>query len=458
MNSTTLALLGGTPIAPHVKPQFPAFDRATIRAATSLLERGETVGLGRSNATIAAVEKIISAYHGGRQALVLGSGHAALMSALMGLEIGPGDEVITTPYTWGASTSCILAVGALPVFADVDPVTGLLDPAGIEGAITPKTKAVLVVHIYGQPADMPAINRIARRRGLFVIEDGSHAHGATINGRVVGNFSDAAGFSCMGGKLLATAEAGYLVTPHKDVFWKAAMMGQHYGRSGEEGFPEKLKPFADSLVYTFRLSPVIAALFPGQFRRLDAQVKARQENMAVLAHGIKDCPAVILPTPRRGFASACYYLTMNFNPDAAGIARETFCKALIAEGVGAWPYVPDGIHHWRRLQWKRYDGPKPFWLPWLEAAQTDYTALDLPGCDHKIEHAIEICCVNYYKPAHALMKRMAAAFAKIMDNLPALRAYQHEQERARAKRDSRIVAAAKRAAAAYRPSKTNRTR
>ncbi|NLF39024.1 hypothetical protein GX586_06230 [bacterium] len=449
MNVSTLAILGGRPIAQHAKPRFPAFDRATIRAATSLLERGETVGLGRTNETITRVEKIISAYHGGREALVLSSGHAALMCALMGLEIGPGDEVITTPYTWGASTSCILAVGALPAFADVDPVTGLLDPAGIERAITRRTKAILVVHIFGQPADMPAINRIAKRRGLFVIEDGSHAHGATINGRVVGSFSDAAGFSCMGGKLLATAESGYLVTPHKDVFWKAAMMCQHYGRSAEQGFPEAFKPFADSLVYTFRLSPVIAALFPGQFRRLDAQVKARQENAAVFEHGIKDCPAVILPRSRKGFASSFYYSTMNFDPDVAGISRETFCKALIAEGVGAWPYVPDGIHHWRRLQWKAYDGPKPFWLPWLEDAHTDYAALDLPGCDHKVERAIEICLVSYYKPAHSLMKRMAAAFTKVMDNLAALRAHEDDQKRTHAKRDSRIVAAAKRAAASY---------
>ncbi len=450
MRKTTLALLGGTPIAQHAKRQFPLFDAASIRAVTRLLERGETVGLGRTNATIAKAEDVISAYHGGRHALLLNSGHAALMCALMGLEIGPGDEVITTPYSWGASTSCILAVGAIPVFADIDPLSGLLDPAKIAAAITRKTKAILLVHIFGQPADMPAINRIAKRHNLRVIEDASHAHGATINGTVVGNFSDAAGFSCMGGKLLATAEAGYLLTPHKDVFWKAAMMCQHYGRSAEPGFPAAYKQSVDSLVYTFRLSPIIAALFPGQFQRLDEQVKARQENVAILHAALEGCDLIDFPKCKPGFLSACYYATMNFRPEAAGITRETFCKALIAEGVGAWPYVPDAIHHWRRLQWKGYTGPVPFWLPSLKAAKTDYAAAKLPGCAHKVNHSFEVFMVSYYRPAPAAMKAMSAAFRKVQDNLAALAAYEQAQKRTREQGELRAVVAAKRAAATYR--------
>jgi dTDP-4-amino-4,6-dideoxygalactose transaminase len=365
----------------------------------------------------------------------------------MGLEIGPGDEVITTPYTWGATVSAILAVGATPLFADIDPLTGLLDPAAIEHAVTRRTKAVLVVHIFGRPADMPAIRRIAKRHGLRVIEDGSHAHGATIRDTPVGNFSDAAGFSCMGGKLLATAEAGYLVTPHADVFWKAAMMCQHYGRSGEPGFPAAYTPYVDSLVFTFRVSPLIAQLFPGQFRRLGTQTRARQANAATLHDALAGCTLIELPRERKGFRSACYYMTMNFRPEAAGIKRETFCKALIAEGVGAWPYVPEAIHRWRRLQWRDYNGPVPFWMPALKAAGTDYAATRLPGCDHKIAHAIELLLVGEYRCAPAAMRRIASAFEKVQDNLPALRRYEAQQH---ARQDTAVVTAAKRAAATYR--------
>src|SRR5947209_9152769 len=268
MMEEKLALLGGEAAGAPAAGPWPRFTPEAIARVVELLERGETVTLGHRG-VVGEAEAALSAYHGGRQVMALNSGHAALHASLMGLEVGPGDEVITTPYTWGASIACILHTGAIPIFADVDPVTGLLDPAQIQAAVTPRTKAILAVHIYGQPANMPAIRAVAQRHGLFVIEDGSQAHGATIYGEKVGNFSDAAGFSCMGGKLLATAEAGYMVTPHADVYWKAAMMCQHYGRSADPGFPEAYKPFVDSLVFTYRLTPLVAALFPSQLGKLD---------------------------------------------------------------------------------------------------------------------------------------------------------------------------------------------
>jgi dTDP-4-amino-4,6-dideoxygalactose transaminase len=167
--------------------------------------------------------------------------------ALAGLEVGPGDEVITTPFTWGASVSCILHQGAVPVFADVDRKTGLIDPGSIEAVITKRTRAILAVHIFGQPAAMQRIMKIAAKHDLVVVEDGSQAHGATIGGRVVGGFGHAAGVSCMGGKLLATSEAGYMVTPNEDLYWKACLLSQHMGRPPDRGFPDKMRPLVDSL-------------------------------------------------------------------------------------------------------------------------------------------------------------------------------------------------------------------
>ena len=148
MSESKLALLGGKPAGGARIPKYPLFAPSAIRQVVQILESGRTVGLGRTNPVIARAEKAISRYQDGRHTLVVNSGHAALMAALMGLEVGPGDEVITTPYTWGASIACILHVGAVPVFVDVDPVTGLMDPGKVEAAITRRTKGRFLDVIY----------------------------------------------------------------------------------------------------------------------------------------------------------------------------------------------------------------------------------------------------------------------------------------------------------------------
>jgi dTDP-4-amino-4,6-dideoxygalactose transaminase len=445
----TLALLGGKPLGiPAPAPRWPLIDRASVRRVVDLLESGHTVALGRTSDVIRKAEQSLSDYHGNRHVLTVNSGHAALMCALMGLEIGDEDEVITTPCTWGASTSCILAVGAVPVFTDVDPVSGLLDPKGIEAGITKRTKAILVVHLYGQPADMPAINRIAKKHGLKVIEDGSQAHGARIGGHVVGTFSDAAGFSSMGGKLLATSEAGFLVTPHEEVYWRAAMMCQHYGRSAEPGFPDQYKPYVDSLVYTFRLSPLIAALFPAQVRRLDGQVQVRGENAAMFREALGECRFTRVPRYKAHIDPGYYMLTTNFLQEKAGIRRDTFLAALQAEGVTAFAYVPEGIQHWKRLQWKGYRGPAAHWQGQLRRAKIDYGARPLPNCDYKVEHAVELSFTRWHRPAKKAMRRMADAFLKVESQLDALRDYEARQQE-QADGTSRTLGEAKRAAASY---------
>ena len=141
----------------------------------------------------------------------------------------------------------------------------------IEAAITSRTKAILAVHLFGQPAKLKRLRAIADKHKLMLIEDGSQAHGAEIDGLRVGTVGDAAGFSCMGGKLLATTESGYMVTPHEQVYWKGAMIGQHMGRASDGGMPAELKPYCDSLVYTYRVEPFNAVLLTEQFAKLDGE-------------------------------------------------------------------------------------------------------------------------------------------------------------------------------------------
>ena len=426
MSASELALLGGTSIGSVSSGQHPRFSQDAVDRIVELLKRGATVAFNKNSQEIAEAERAIAEWQGVEYCLGTASGHAALHSAIMGLEITYGDEVITTPYTWGASISCILHNNAIPVFADVDSETGLLDPASVESRISRKTRAILPVHIYGQPANMTAIREIAHKRSLVVIEDGSQSHGAMHKGRKVGQFGDAAGFSCMGGKLLASSEAGYMVTPHQEVYWKGAMGGQHMGRSPEAGFPDSLRPYVDSLAYTYRLSPINAVLLSEQLKKLDAENEARRKNVAAFRAAMEGVGSVSFPNYPAGDEPSYHMLTMNFNPEAAGVQRSAYIKALQAEGIGIFSYVPSPIPTWRRLQWNGYDGPKVMWTEILRQSGIDYSLTEVPNCEMKIARSLEMGW-NYVEVNEPKMKQMASAFHKIEKNLDALRDWEAKQ-------------------------------
>ncbi|HZN91074.1 MAG TPA: aminotransferase class V-fold PLP-dependent enzyme [Myxococcales bacterium] len=415
----SLAVLGGKPVGAVRAPRWPRFTMRSIERVAQLLAAGETVVIGRRG-VVEEAERAIEAFHPGKRVLLLSSGFSALHAALMGLEIGPGDEVITTPYTFGASTSCILHAGAVPVYVDVDPVSGLIDPRRIAAAITPRTRAILPVHLYGQPADMPAIGRIARRHGLAVIEDGSQAHGATIQGQPVGQFSDAAGFSCMGGKLLATSEAGYLLASKDEVYWRAALMCQHWGRSDDPGFPAELRPYADTLIASYRVSPLAAALFPQQLAKMPREIEGRRTNARQFREAMKGVDWIEMPAHRPGFSSSHHMVTFNYLEERTGVPRAKMLRALQAEGAPVFVYVREALPALKRMRWKGYRGPRPFWMDQLRRAKVDYGRAALPGCERKVARSMEIVW-NFYRPDARAMERLAECFHKVGRHLDALR-------------------------------------
>jgi dTDP-4-amino-4,6-dideoxygalactose transaminase len=420
-SASKLALLGGTPVGEVVYSKFPVFSERAIERVGEVLRAGKAVGLGRFHSPeIAEAEDTISRYHGGRRVLACSSGHAALQAALAGLEICSGDEVITTPYTWGASTSCILHQNAIPIFVDVERDTGLIDPAAVEAAITPRTKAILAVHIFGQPANLRRLREIADRRGLKLVEDGSQAHGAEIDGLRVGNVGDAAGFSCMGGKVLPTTEAGYLVTPDESVFWKGAMIGQHMGRSPETDFPDALRPWVDSLVYTYRVTPLNAVLLTEQFGRIDGWIAERRRHAELLRSKITSAKFLRMPDYASGVKPVYHLLTMNFDPASAGVSRNTFAAAMKAEGMMAFGYVPSPIPDWARLHWQDYRGPRVSWLAALERSGVDYRGMALPQCRWRVANSIETR-FDFVDPNEEMVSRMAEIILKVEANIGALR-------------------------------------
>jgi dTDP-4-amino-4,6-dideoxygalactose transaminase len=236
---------------------------------------------------VAQFEKEFAAFCGTRFAAGVGSGTDALWMALLGLGIGPGDEVVTVPDTFIATAEAISWCGAKPVFVDVDPVTYNMDPSKLEAAVTEKTKAIIPVHLFGQMADMDPILEIARKRKLFVIEDASQAHGAEYKGRKAGSIGDAGCFSFYPGKNLgAYGEAGAVVTNNEELDKKMRMLRDH----------GQAKKYYHSLIgWNARMDGIQGAVLSVKLKHLDAWTEARRRNAKRYDELLRDIPGVIVP-------------------------------------------------------------------------------------------------------------------------------------------------------------------
>ena len=266
---------------------------------------------------------------GAEHALGVSSGTSALELVLRALEIGAGDEVITTPHTFIATAEAILAVGARPVFVDVETATGNLDPALIEAAITPRTRAILPVHLYGRLAAMDRICEIARARGLRVIEDAAQAHGAALHGRQPGSWGDAACFSFYPGKNLgAYGDAGGVVTNDAAIAKRVALLRDH-------GRTEK---YVSSVIgFNARMDTLQAAVLGVKLRRLAKWNAARRRIADAYRTHLAGLP-VVLPEPAAGYEDVYYVFVIRAR------AREALRKFLNDAGVATGIYYPVPLH------------------------------------------------------------------------------------------------------------------
>lgn len=426
---SSLALLGGRKAvtARRRSPAWPHYSVRGIATVAMMLytARGNAIG---HNRVVKEAEAKFADYHGVRYALALSSGTGALHSALAGCGIEPGDEVITSPYSWGATTACILHHGAVPVFADVLPDTGLLDPAAVVGKITARTRAILVVHLYGQPADMPALQAIATKYHLQLIEDASQAHGAKLDGKLVGSLSDAAGFSCMTGKLLAVTEMGMLLTDDRQTYERALLLSQHSSRLIEEpsehsgGLSAEYLPYADSLSYNYRATGLDCVLLMDQLPHLAGWNRTRSANRNHFVSMIGDIEFIRFPSYPANVEPVYHIATLNYDEKKAmGVTRETFLAAIIAEGVDMLTYVDQPIPLFARLQTQNENLSFAPWLPGLRNAGIRYTANDLPVClDLTRKRAMQMRFNAFIELEPKLMQQYANAFHKVAENLPLL--------------------------------------
>ena len=272
------------------------------------------------------LEERFAEFVGAGYAVATSSGTTALHLALLGYGMGEGDEVITVPFTFIASANSIVYTGARPVFVDIDERDFTIDVSQVEAAITPRTKAIMPVSLYGQPADLPAIAEIAERRGLAVIEDAAQAHGAIYRGRPVGTLGDMAAFSLNSTKNMTTGEGGMITTHDAELADRVRLLREH---------GMKVRYHHDIVGYNFRMTDIAAAIGLAQLPKLPAYNDRRRE---IAARYDAELRGVLTPFVRPGVTHVYHQYTIRV------AERDAFAEKLKERGVGSAIYYPIPVH------------------------------------------------------------------------------------------------------------------
>jgi dTDP-4-amino-4,6-dideoxygalactose transaminase len=333
----TLAINGGSPVRTRPFTPWPQYGVEEEEAVLSVLH---SRSWGGYHPAVKELERSFAECHGVPHAVSCSNGTVALQVALHALGVGAGDEVIVPPFTFVASATAVLLCNAVPVFADIDSETFNLSVAAAEAAITPRTRAIVVVHFGGRPADMEAFQALARKHGIALLEDAAHAHGARWNGTPVGAWGDAATFSFQEFKLMTAGEGGMIVTRSADVADKCwAFCNQ--GRKRDGGWFDHF-----TLGTNYRMTGFQAAILAAQLRRLPEQTRTRAANVAYLRERLRDAPGLRLPEDDPRIDRHPYYLlTFWYQAEAfEGLPRDIVLAALKAEGVPFKPTYPHPLY------------------------------------------------------------------------------------------------------------------
>lgn len=288
---------------------------------------------------VTAFEREFAAFHGMPYGVALANGTLALELALHALGIGPGDEVITTPRTFVATASSIVQRGATPVFADVDATTQNLSPEAVRRKLTPRTRAILAVHLAGWPCDMDALRRLAEENGLLLIEDCAQAHGARFRGALVGCFGDAAAFSFCQDKIISTGGEGGMLLLRDEGAWRRAWSYKDHGKDYNTVFAQEHAPgfrwVHHSIGTNWRLTEMQAAIGRVQLGKLERWVRARRRNAALLAERMSGLAALRVPVPPAHVEPSYYrfYVFVRKERLAEGWTRDRIVAALQNMGV-----------------------------------------------------------------------------------------------------------------------------
>jgi perosamine synthetase len=329
-----LALCGGRPVASRpVHPVWPHMTDAMRERVQTQAQLGLSI-YDRSG-VVHDFESAFRGYVGAPLALATSSGTAALHSIYYGADIGPGEEVICCDYGFFATVTPLVFQGARPVFVDCD-MDGTISVAAAEAAITGRTRAIVVTHMWGQPARLDELQGLCERNGLLLFEDSSHAHGARYRGSVVGSFGTASAWSLQANKTIWAGEGGVLVTKDRELYERALLLG-HFNRRALQDIPKSSPNYAFAFTGTglkYRAHPLGLALALPQMETLDQLIEGRQKSAAVLIDALSSIPGVqIVARQEPGTVHGNYALVALVDPAACGFNRQAFVEAMHAENM-----------------------------------------------------------------------------------------------------------------------------
>ena len=365
MAGSALALEGGSPVRLDPYPAWPVLGEGDLAGVQEVLN---SPVWGGSHQAVSDFERDFASLHGARFGISVSSGTMALELAMHAAGVAAGDEVIVPAHSFIATATAVSRAGATPVFVDIERSTFNIDPVQAARALSDRTKAVIPVHFGGVPADMDRLTELASGRGLAVIEDAAHAHGASWRGRRAGSLGTAAAFSFQNSKAMTAGEGGILLTSDSE-FEARARAITNAGRRAGHGWFEHFE-----LGTNLRMTGVQATLLSAQLKRLQSQIERRATNFQSFSRRLRDIPGLELQqAPSAVTEQTRYIVPGRIIEETFGCSRDRFVEAVQAEGVPVRPFYPHTLQDnplYRREPCRRLPCPiaelaakDSFWLP-----------------------------------------------------------------------------------------------
>ena len=365
-------------------------------------------------------EKEFAAWNGNKFAIFTNSGTAALHMGIAGCGIGAGDHVLVTAYSWSSSATCILHHDAIPIFVDIDFDTFLIDPKKIEAAITPRTKAIVVVQLHGLCVAMDAIHAIAKKHKLFIIEDACQAHGATFKGKKAGTMGHCGAFSLNQNKCLSSGEGGIFVTDDENIYNNACKLWSF----GETSRPEQSRDYhAYALGWMYRNNEITAAFARAQLKKYDGYFKMLRANGEYLQKNLNGIKGLLQPYEPKDCIHNWYNYNIRVDFDALGIKenrvkfRDDICAAIAAEGVTCMVWQRFILPEMTVFQAKNaYGGGYPWSIPGANDG-VDYTPSRFPNALRYSECHMSIVQTLRAPNGLDIAEKVAEAVRKVFENI-----------------------------------------
>ncbi|MEO8762221.1 MAG: DegT/DnrJ/EryC1/StrS family aminotransferase [Bacteroidia bacterium] len=426
-----LAIKGGTPIRTKLFPAYNTIGEEEKKAVMAVMDSGnlsQYLGVWASDFTggpmVNKFEDNWAKATNAKYAISINSNTSGLYTAIGALGIQPGDEVIVSPYTMSASAVAPLVYGGIPVFADIDPVTFCLDPKSIEERITPRTKAIIIVHIFGHPADMDAIMAIAKKNNLFVIEDCAQIPMGKYKEKYVGTIGNIGVFSLNYHKHIHTGEGGVIVTNDAQLAEKCQLIRNHAENVVEA---KGVKDITNMIGYNYRMTEIECAIGIEQLKKLPNLIEQRLQNVKFLDEHLSKFKVFEIQSPvDKGSLHTYYVYPIKFKKEIAEIDRNTFVNALKAELPTAIlresaPLI--GIGYVKPLYLQPIYQQKAAWAfnPLLYKGNANYEKGICPVAEKM--HFEELFTHEYMRPGMSRddMQDVVNAFEKVVENMHELR-------------------------------------